>query len=41
MGTFDRRIAAIRLAHGHMLVTRNAVDFRGVLGLGIEDWMAS
>lgn len=40
MGTFDRRIAAITLAHGYTLVTRNTVHFKDVPGLTIEDWMA-
>lgn len=39
MGTKDRRIAAITLAHGCTLVTRNVVHFRDVPGLVVEDWM--
>ena len=38
LGTKDRRIAAITLAHGHTLVTRNTVDFQGIPELPIEDW---
>jgi len=38
MGTKDRRIAAITLAHQHTLVTRNTVDFQNVPGLITEDW---
>ncbi len=40
MGTKDRRIATITLAHGHTLVTRNTVDFKDVPELDLEDWMA-
>jgi len=38
LGTKDRRVAAITLAHEHTLVTRNTVDFQDIPGLSIEDW---
>jgi tRNA(fMet)-specific endonuclease VapC len=34
----DGQIAAVAVAHGLMLVTANVRDFRGVLGLRVEDW---
>lgn len=38
LGTNDLRIAAVVLVHDAILVTRNLRDFKGVLGLQLEDW---
>jgi tRNA(fMet)-specific endonuclease VapC len=38
IGTMDLKIAAITLAHGATLLTRNLKDFTRVPGLRVEDW---
>ena len=40
IGTMDRRIAAITLAHNATLLTRNLPDFESVPELVCEDWSA-
>lgn len=40
IGTMDLRIAAIALANGYTLLTRNHVDFARVPNLTVEDWTA-
>lgn len=38
VGAMDLRIAAIAIANGMTLLTRNSVDFERVPGLTFEDW---
>jgi tRNA(fMet)-specific endonuclease VapC len=38
LGTMDMRIAAVALATGGILLSRNLRDFRKVPGLVVEDW---
>jgi tRNA(fMet)-specific endonuclease VapC len=38
IGTMDLKIAAITLAQGATLLSRNLVDFKKVPGLEVEDW---
>jgi tRNA(fMet)-specific endonuclease VapC len=39
VGTMDLKIAAICIAHGATLLTRNLVDFEKVPGLRVENWL--
>jgi len=39
VGTQDLKIAAITLAHGATLLTRNTRDFAQVPELNIENWL--
>ena len=38
IGTMDLRIAAIAIAQGAVLLSKNLTDFRKVPGLRVEDW---
>jgi tRNA(fMet)-specific endonuclease VapC len=38
IGTMDLKIAAIALAQGATLLSRNLRDFKKVPGLDVEDW---
>ena len=38
---FDRMIAAHAIASGSILVTDNAVDFRDIPGLSMENWVTT
>jgi tRNA(fMet)-specific endonuclease VapC len=38
LGTMDLKIAAITLAHGAILLSRNLSDFRRIPNLQVEDW---
>ncbi len=40
LGTMDLKIAAVTLASGATLLTRNSTDFSRVPGLHFEDWSA-
>lgn len=40
IGTMDLKIAAIVLASGATLLSRNRIDFEKVPGLAVEDWTA-
>jgi tRNA(fMet)-specific endonuclease VapC len=40
IGTMDLKIAAITLARGATLLTRNRTDFEKVSGLIVQDWTA-
>ena len=39
IGTMDLKIAAICIAHGALLLSRNLVDFEKVPGLRVENWL--
>src|SRR6266478_3911821 len=38
-GTMDLKIAAICIVHDATLLTRNVVDFHGIDGLRVENWL--
>ena len=39
LGTMDKKIASIALAHGALLLTANKKDFEQVPGLRFENWL--
>jgi len=39
VGTMDLKTAAIALAHGATLLTRNRVDFEHVPNLALDNWL--
>jgi tRNA(fMet)-specific endonuclease VapC len=40
VGTMDLKIAAVAIARGDVLISRNLRDYRRVPNLNVEDWTA-